>query len=301
MSGERKNKWARCLNDIQCRFSTLSWFFAFASQPQNMSIEKERRRKRRRKTNLSLVFFSKTKSVKTISAQSLIHSTRQHYDRDRENFHLFDQVNERIAMKSTLWPIRCSSKIFIWMGQSFHVGDRQRKAKSELVWLNRMLILGDIELCRGIPTPVSFSLSLVCVKGDMLTYDLSFKINHGDFILILRLDGRIVVISEEAEHHLGKSMVNLAVEPSPFLTFCSSLFQRSLYSQCINMFECLDRADGDQLRSILAESERDQGQEHQLVCTFRLPKGKRPSRINEDIKVKSFFLLLIKIPSPLSD
>lgn len=79
------------------------------------------------------------------------------------------------------------------------------------------------------------------------------------------MDGRIVAISEEAEQHLGKSM-------------------RSLYSQCINMFECLDKTDGDQLRLILADSERDQGQEHQLVCTFRLPKGKRPSRINEDIK-----------------
>ena len=77
-----------------------------------------------------------------------------------------------------------------------------------------MLILGDIELCRGIPTPVSFLfLSFSSeTEGNMLTSDLSLKLNHGDFTLVLRLDGRIVVITEEAEHHLGKSMVSVAVQ-----------------------------------------------------------------------------------------
>ena len=51
------------------------------------------------------------------------------------------------------------------------------------------------------------------------------------------------------------------------------------------MFECLDQTEGTKLRSILDLAANDLGQEHRLVCTFRLPKGKRPSRVREDIKV----------------
>ena len=31
--------------------------------------------------------------------------------------------------------------------------------------------------------------------------------NNGDFILVLRTDGRIVAMSDEVENHLGKTMV----------------------------------------------------------------------------------------------
>ena len=51
------------------------------------------------------------------------------------------------------------------------------------------------------------------------------------------------------------------------------------------MFQCLDKTDGDKLQTILNASNDVLQQEHRLVCTFRLPKGKRPSRIREDIKV----------------
>ncbi len=51
------------------------------------------------------------------------------------------------------------------------------------------------------------------------------------------------------------------------------------------MFQCLDKTDGDKLRTILNASTDIIQREHRLVCTFRLPKGKRPSRIREDIKV----------------
>jgi hypothetical protein len=53
----------------------------------------------------------------------------------------------------------------------------------------------------------------------------------------------------------------------------------------MNIFECLDKVDGEKLRSILDSSDDLTDKEHQLVCTFRLPKGKRPSRKREDIKV----------------
>nr|BAK03302.1 predicted protein [Hordeum vulgare subsp. vulgare] len=101
-----------------------------------------------------------------------------------------------------------------------------------------------------------------------LTRDVQMHANGGEFILVLRTDGRVIAISDEAEHHLEKSM-------------------RSLYTQCVNMFECLDQVDSERLRSILNSSVDLNQQEHRLVCTLRLPKGKRPSRINEDVKTIS--------------
>lgn len=58
------------------------------------------------------------------------------------------------------------------------------------------------------------------------------------------------------------------------------------------MYECLDDADGDKLRSILNSSMDFTQQEHRLVCTLRLPKGKRPSRDSEDVKVDQDILFL---------
>jgi hypothetical protein len=52
------------------------------------------------------------------------------------------------------------------------------------------------------------------------------------------------------------------------------------------MFECLNKTDGNKLRKILESSDDLTNKEHRLVCNFRLPKGKRPSRTREDIKVK---------------
>jgi len=53
------------------------------------------------------------------------------------------------------------------------------------------------------------------------------------------------------------------------------------------MFECLNSKDGQKLQSILNCSADLTNKEHRLVCTFRLPKGKRPSRIREDVKAIS--------------
>jgi len=36
---------------------------------------------------------------------------------------------------------------------------------------------------------------------------ISTNVNNDDFVLVLRTDGRIVAMSDEVEHHLGKSMV----------------------------------------------------------------------------------------------
>lgn len=50
------------------------------------------------------------------------------------------------------------------------------------------------------------------------------------------------------------------------------------------MYECLNEADGEKLKSILDKSDDINQNDHKLVCDFRLPKGKRPSRVREDIK-----------------
>ncbi|CAF2059127.1 unnamed protein product [Rotaria magnacalcarata] len=109
--------------------------------------------------------------------------------------------------------------------------------------LNGVKYLRDIEFVRGIHT----------------------NVKNGEFILVLRNDGRIVAMSEEVEYHLNKTM-------------------RSLYTQCINIFECLDKVDSESFRSILNASDDFTNKEHRLICTLRLPKGKRPSRTREDVK-----------------
>ena len=88
-------------------------------------------------------------------------------------------------------------------------------------------------------------------------------------------------MTDEIEQHLGKSMVNRIFVHLQF-SFYFLLLQRSLYTQCTNIFTCLDQFDGEKLRQILNGTEN----EYRLVCTLRLPKGKRPSRTREDVKVK---------------
>lgn len=103
------------------------------------------------------------------------------------------------------------------------------------------------------------------IRDIELVRDIPIRVSAGEFVLVLRTDGRIVAMSDEVEQHLGKSM-------------------RSLYTQCMNIYECLDQHDGENLREILCRSSDD---EHQMICTLRLPKGKRPSRTREDVKTIS--------------
>ncbi|CAF4515268.1 unnamed protein product [Rotaria magnacalcarata] len=80
----------------------------------------------------------------------------------------------------------------------------------------------------------------------------------------MRTDGRIITISDDAKYHLRKEM-------------------RVLYAQMVNILDCLDNTDRDKLQTIFRSSVDLPNQEHSLICTLRLPKGKRPSRINEDV------------------
>jgi hypothetical protein len=64
-----------------------------------------------------------------------------------------------------------------------------------LVFLYYFFSLGDIELVRSIQN----------------------NVNNGEFVLILRTDGRIVAMSDEVEHHLGKTMVKKKAQIFSFL------------------------------------------------------------------------------------
>jgi len=129
-----------------------------------------------------------------------------------------------------------------------------RKNKNEILGLTNARLIKNLHL-----NGEKYSRDMELVRG------IQTSLNNGDFILVLRTDGRIVAMSDEVENHLGKTM-------------------RSLYTQCMNLYDCLDKADGDKLHFILQSSGDLAHDEHQMVCTFRLPKGKRPSRTREDIK-----------------
>lgn len=129
-----------------------------------------------------------------------------------------------------------------------------RKNKNEILALTLALLVKEKYLNGRM-----FLRDLELIRG------IQTRLNTSDFIMVLRTDGRIVAISDEVEQHLGKSM-------------------RSIYAQCINMYECLDSTDDAKLEAVLRRANDLVPVEHKLVCTFRLPKGKRPSRAREDIK-----------------
>jgi PAS domain-containing protein len=132
-----------------------------------------------------------------------------------------------------------------------------RKNKNEILGLTNARLIKEKHL-----NGTKYSRDVELVRG------IQMNVSNGEFVLVLRTDGRIVAMSDEVEQHLGKTM-------------------RSLYTQCINIFECLDNTDGENLQSILNSPVDLAEKEHRLVCTFRLPKGKRPSRAREDIQAIS--------------
>ncbi|CAF1227353.1 unnamed protein product [Rotaria sp. Silwood1] len=129
-----------------------------------------------------------------------------------------------------------------------------RKNKNEILGLTNARFVKEKHL-----NGIKYSRDVELVRG------IHTNVKNGEFVLVLRTDGRIVAMSDEVEYHLNKTM-------------------RSLYTQCMNIFECLDKTDSDKLQSILNLSDDPANKEHRLVCTLRLPKGKRPSRTREDIK-----------------
>jgi hypothetical protein len=60
------------------------------------------------------------------------------------------------------------------------------------------------------------------------------------------------------------------------------LFKRSLYPQLTSIYECVDKDDHHNIRQIL--STPTMGEKH-AICTWILPRGKRPNRSHMETKV----------------
>jgi hypothetical protein len=63
-------------------------------------------------------------------------------------------------------------------------------------------------------------------------------------------------------------------------------FKRSLYPQLTSIYECVSKDDREAIRQILSTPTMD---EKHAICTWILPRGKRPNRSHMETKVK--FLL----------
>ncbi|CAF4214267.1 unnamed protein product [Rotaria socialis] len=124
----------------------------------------------------------------------------------------------------------------------------------------------NVTLCAAITRLLKeiYLSSITYSRNYQLLCGIPLNVSNNQFLLVMRTDGRIIAISDEAKHHLRKEM-------------------RVLYAQMINILDCLDNTDRDKLQTVFRSSVDFPNQEHSLICTLRLPKGKRPSRINEDV------------------
>ncbi|CAM4744779.1 unnamed protein product [Rotaria magnacalcarata] len=123
----------------------------------------------------------------------------------------------------------------------------------------------NVTLCAAIARLLKeiFLSSITYSRNYQLLCGIPSNVSNNEFLLVMRTDGRIITISDDAKYHLRKEM-------------------RVLYAQMVNILDCLDNTDRDKLQTIFRSSVDLPNQEHSLICTLRLPKGKRPSRINED-------------------
>lgn len=64
--------------------------------------------------------------------------------------------------------------------------------------------------------------------------------------------------------------------------FCFSSFQRSLYPQLTSIYECVNNDDHESIRNMLSTPTNG---EQRIICTWNLPRGKRPSRTHTESKV----------------
>jgi hypothetical protein len=83
------------------------------------------------------------------------------------------------------------------------------------------------------------------------------------FIIVLNTKGRIVLMSDNVEYYLRKNV-------------------RSLYPQLTSIFDCVSKNDHESIRRILSTPTNI---EQRVICTWNLPRGKRPSRTHTESKV----------------
>lgn len=93
------------------------------------------------------------------------------------------------------------------------------------------------------------------------------------FIIVVNMSGRIILLSDNAEVYLRKNV-------------------RALYPQLTSIYDCVGKDDHEVIRQILSTPTMV---EKRAICTWILPRGKRPNRSHAETKsmllTGHFFLL----------
>jgi PAS domain S-box-containing protein len=82
------------------------------------------------------------------------------------------------------------------------------------------------------------------------------------FIIVLNKNGRIILMSDNVEYYLRKNV-------------------RLLYPQLTSIYDCVNNDDHESIRRVLSTPTNN---EQQIICTWNLPRGKRPSRTHTESK-----------------
>ncbi|CAF1167110.1 unnamed protein product [Adineta ricciae] len=82
------------------------------------------------------------------------------------------------------------------------------------------------------------------------------------FIVVLNQAGRIILISDNVEYYLRKNV-------------------QSLYPQLTSIYDCVSKDDHENIRRMLSMPTMD---EKHAICTWILPRGKRPNRSQTETK-----------------
>lgn len=80
------------------------------------------------------------------------------------------------------------------------------------------------------------------------------------FLFVVNTQGRIIFISDNAEYYLRKNV-------------------RALYSQLTSIYQCIGADHHESFRQILNRPTTD---EQRVICSWHLPRGKRPSRTHSE-------------------
>jgi hypothetical protein len=65
-------------------------------------------------------------------------------------------------------------------------------------------------------------------------------------------------------------------------SWCFFVLKRSLYPQLTSIYDCVSDDDHESIRRILSTPTNT---EQRVICTWNLPRGKRPSRTHTESKV----------------
>jgi PAS domain S-box-containing protein len=82
------------------------------------------------------------------------------------------------------------------------------------------------------------------------------------FIIVLNTKGRIILMSDNVEYYLRKNV-------------------RSLYPQLTSIYDCVSQDDYEPMQQLLS---MPTDEERKIICTWNLPRGKRPSRTHTESK-----------------